>query len=200
MSIAANANLGFGIGSPSERIHVNGNVRVSGGFRAGDGVLVGPSYSFNGALNSGMWHSSGGDLNFSRAGVLVQSNTANQTLMRSGATSTPGMSFIGDPNTGWFNPTADVLAGSTGGFERLRIVSTGNAGFNTTAPSTTLHVNGPIRHAVYTVATLPAAGTVGSGTRAAVTDANATTFASIVAAGGANGVPVYSDGTNWRIG
>lgn len=51
-----------------------------------------------------------------------------------------------------------------------------------------------------TVATLPTAATAGAGARAFVTDANATTFASIVAAGGANGVPVYSDGTNWRIG
>lgn len=54
-------------------------------------------------------------------------------------------------------------------------------------------------HAV-TVATLPSAATAGRGTRAFVTDANATTFASVVAGGGANAVPVYSDGTNWRIG
>jgi hypothetical protein len=51
-----------------------------------------------------------------------------------------------------------------------------------------------------TVATLPTAATAGAGARAFVTDANATTFASVVAGGGANGVPVYSDGTNWRIG
>jgi len=51
-----------------------------------------------------------------------------------------------------------------------------------------------------TVATLPAANIVGAGSRHFVTDANATTFASIVAGSGANGVPVYSDGTNWRIG
>ena len=53
---------------------------------------------------------------------------------------------------------------------------------------------------VYTVATLPSAATSGVGARSFVSDANATTFASIVAAGGANNVPVYSDGTNWRIG
>lgn len=52
----------------------------------------------------------------------------------------------------------------------------------------------------FTVANLPAAATAGAGARAFVTNANATTFASIVAGGGANGVPVYSDGTNWRIG
>jgi hypothetical protein len=39
-----------------------------------------------------------------------------------------------------------------------------------------------------------------AGTRAFVTDANAATFNSIVAGGGTNGVPVFSDGTNWRIG
>jgi hypothetical protein len=52
-----------------------------------------------------------------------------------------------------------------------------------------------------TVAGLPAAG-IGSGTgsRYFVTDATATTFASVVAGGGANRVPVYSDGTNWLIG
>jgi hypothetical protein len=33
-----------------------------------------------------------------------------------------------------------------------------------------------------------------------VTDASATTFHSIVAGGGANVVPVFSDGTDWRIG
>ena len=52
----------------------------------------------------------------------------------------------------------------------------------------------------FTVASLPSASAQGAGTRLFVTDANATTFASVVAGGGTNGVPVYSDGTNWRIG
>ncbi len=49
-----------------------------------------------------------------------------------------------------------------------------------------------------TVAQLPAVGSAGR--RLFVTDATVTTFASIVAGGGANRVPVYDDGTNWRIG
>lgn len=49
-----------------------------------------------------------------------------------------------------------------------------------------------------TVATLPVVGNMGS--RNFVTDATVTTFASVVAGGGANKVPVYDDGTNWRIG
>jgi hypothetical protein len=51
-----------------------------------------------------------------------------------------------------------------------------------------------------TVSGLPAAATAGAGARAFVTDANATTFLSTVAGGGANKVPVVSDGTNWLIG
>jgi hypothetical protein len=53
---------------------------------------------------------------------------------------------------------------------------------------------------VYTVATLPSAATSGIGARTFVSDANATTFASTVVGGGANKVPVYSDGTDWKIG
>ena len=64
----------------------------------------------------------------------------------------------------------------------------------------TILTTGGVRQDTVTVANLPAAGTVGNGTRYFVTDATATTFASVVAGGGANNVPVYSDGTNWRIG
>lgn len=51
-----------------------------------------------------------------------------------------------------------------------------------------------------TVSSLPSASIVGVGARSFVTDATETTFATTVAGGGSNGVPVYSDGTNWRIG
>jgi len=54
--------------------------------------------------------------------------------------------------------------------------------------------------AVYTFATLPSAVTAGAGARAFITDASATTFASAAAGGGANKVPVYSDGAAWHIG
>ncbi len=59
---------------------------------------------------------------------------------------------------------------------------------------------GYIRTEALTVANLPSASIAGAGARAVVTDANAITFHSIVAGGGANAVPVFSDGTNWRIG
>ena len=50
------------------------------------------------------------------------------------------------------------------------------------------------------VASLVAAATAGAGARAFVNDSSVTTFGSTVSAGGANLVPVYSDGTNWKVG
>ena len=52
----------------------------------------------------------------------------------------------------------------------------------------------------YTVATLPSAVTSGKGARSFVTDALLPTFGSTVAGGGAVATPVYSDGTNWKVG
>ena len=50
------------------------------------------------------------------------------------------------------------------------------------------------------VASLPAAGTAGAGARAFVSDANDIVFNAVVAGTGANNLPVFSDGTDWRVG
>lgn len=52
----------------------------------------------------------------------------------------------------------------------------------------------------YTVTTLPSAVTSGKGARSFVTDALGPAFGVTVAAGGAIAVPVYSDGTDWKVG
>lgn len=51
-----------------------------------------------------------------------------------------------------------------------------------------------------TFAQLPSAATAGAGARAFVTDSNTAVFAAVVAGGGANAVPVYSDGSDWLVG
>jgi hypothetical protein len=50
------------------------------------------------------------------------------------------------------------------------------------------------------VADLPSASTVGVGSRAFVTNSSVSTFGTTVAGGGSIKVPVYSDGTNWKVG
>jgi len=53
---------------------------------------------------------------------------------------------------------------------------------------------------VFTVATLPGADTLGAGARAFVIDSSVSTFGTTVAGGGTTKVPVYSDGTDWKVG
>jgi len=57
--------------------------------------------------------------------------------------------------------------------------------------------NGIVTQQTYTVATLP---TGVAGSRSFVTDALAPAFGVAVASGGAVGVPVYHDGTSWKVG
>jgi hypothetical protein len=50
------------------------------------------------------------------------------------------------------------------------------------------------------VANLASAVLSGVGSRAFVIDSSVSTFGSTVAGGGSTKVPVYSDGTNWKVG
>jgi hypothetical protein len=51
---------------------------------------------------------------------------------------------------------------------------------------------------IYTVASLPDPAI--AGLRTFVSDSSVTTFNATVAAGGTNTVPVFSNGTNWKVG
>ena len=63
-----------------------------------------------------------------------------------------------------------------------------------------LTTNNNLLYSVYTVATLPSAATSGTGARTFVSDALGPTFGATVVTGGAVATPVYSDGTNWKVG
>ena len=59
---------------------------------------------------------------------------------------------------------------------------------------------GIVKTTAQTYATLPTAADAGAGARSFITDGNTATFGSQVIAGGANAVPVWSNGTNWYVG
>lgn len=76
----------------------------------------------------------------------------------------------------------------------------GDGGELSAAAMNSLNAGRAVKTSGFTVATLP---TGAAGDRAYVTDANAAFTAGIgavVAGGGANVVPVFYDGTDWRIG
>lgn len=136
------------------------------------------------------------------AGITVANantvNWVNGSYLFGGATTgavTGAFRLVGSGST-----TALNFGGDTSSCPTLKRSSTSIAvrlaDDSDDAPLTTLTV----KTKALTVATLPAAATAGAGARCFVTDANATTFLSTVAGGGANAVPVVSDGTNWLIG
>lgn len=65
---------------------------------------------------------------------------------------------------------------------------------------TSLSVTSYVKTTPVAVANLPAAATAGAGARAFVTDATSTTFNAALSGGGANSVPVFSDGSAWKVG
>lgn len=84
--------------------------------------------------------------------------------------------------------TNHSLTVRTNNVDRITVSNSGYASFSL-----------PPKVPTYTVGTLPSAATAGAGALAYVTDANATTYNSVVASGGSNKVEVLSDGSNWRI-
>jgi len=144
------------------------------------------------------------------ARALDAATTANNTAV--------GVDALGAVNTGANNTAIGMQAGDslTTGSNNTVIgydadvsaagvsneITLGNSSITSLrVPGLTLTAGAKwINSGTQTVAALVAAGTAGAGARAVVTDANATTFHAIVAGGGANVVPVFSDGTNWRIG
>lgn len=83
----------------------------------------------------------------------------------------------------------------------------GSVRFNPTTKTVEIYSNQAWRSVTgamaLTVATLPSAVTALAGARSFVTDSSvvaAGNFGVTVVGGGVNSVPVYSDGTNWRIG
>jgi len=126
-----------------------------------------------------------------------------------GVLSGPGITVVGyddnynTPRSAYFSVQDQSTATQQWDFG---ILGSGSNNFtirNRTADSTPFVVNtdGTVQFQVMTVANLPAATT--AGLKTFVNDSNKVAlgnFGNIVANAGSNVVPVYSDGTNWRIG
>jgi len=63
--------------------------------------------------------------------VPISGGTMTGVLaVTSGTAALPGITFTGDPDTGFWSPTADTIAASTGGTEHIRVDSSGDLKFN----------------------------------------------------------------------
>lgn len=183
--------LGIGTGAPAEKLHVYGNVHVSGGDRTiynrgnnylalGTNNVERMRIAHDGKVGVGavpyehfeVGHAGGARLAItdgggaSRKALLMQAPTASQS---------------------WARLLAYDYAGAAGLPLVLQDTGQGNVGVAVNNPTVRLHVNGPIRCGSYTRTTLPSAAAVGAGTMIWVTNP---------ASGAARAF--WSIGTDWR--
>ena len=143
---------------------------------------------------------SAGTLQIDGSAIFAASPTSNAVTSSAGTTITLANSFV--LNSAGTNVERVSLAGN---YSILNLVYDKT---NSTFAGTSLNAidyfqrlyTDNISFTVYTVATLPSASSYGKGTRAFVTDALSPTFGTTVVGGGSVAIPVYSDGTNWKVG
>ena len=205
-NIDGNGNVAIGSQSLQSSLHDSYNISIgyaSGGSLNGAGgnvfigtsagqsvstgannVLIGQnagSHISSGPYNICVGLGSGGSFHTGTFNTLIGTNAGNSLTTSDSYNTIIGGAF----GVAGQNNTLTIADGAG------NLFITGDASRNIT-------VTGWLRTSHVAVGSLPAAGNAGA--RSFVTDATATTFASVVAGGGANGVPVYDDGTNWRIG
>ena len=149
-----NNRLGLGTNTPDALLTVAG----VGAF--GDGATGFPSITNTGDLDTGFWFPLSNTIAASTAGVERIRITSTGEIgigtispdalltvagvgaFGDGSASTPSITNTGDLNTGLWFPTADTIAASTAGVERVRIDSLGNVGIGTTTLTHRLNVIG----------------------------------------------------------
>lgn len=124
--------------------------------------------------------------------LYIEGNYANS------GTAEPGGVFI----DGGYNSNTTTAGNVYFGTLRAGSVNIGKSGTNVNITGT-VTVSATLKTTATTLATLGSASSAGAGTRAFITDGNlvaAGNFGAVVGGSSGNSVPVYSDGTDWRIG
>ena len=152
-------------------------------FAVGSAGNTSTSYAIRIAGGAALWSPYGGAL--ALGGIGGAPALSIEGALGAGFTSTALLWWAASPTTGAYSQRDIALARGAANVLKVTNGSTGT---------------GYIKQDPVLVSELPAAATVGAGTRGFVSDATSTTFAAAPVGGGANTVPVYSDGTNWLIG
>ena len=148
-------------------------------------------------------------------GAMTFSGTTSSNSVFGSAITTGTIGIGGTAGTGTItvgqstvSQTTNIQAGATasGSTKTIALGTSGLAGSTTnisigsTTGTSITTINGIKKQQNYTVATLPSASTSGVGARSFVTDALAPNFNVTVVTGGTVAVPVFSDGTAWKVG
>ena len=213
--------LTLGQSTVSQTTNIGAGITVSGSTKAiniGQNGAAGSTTSIAiGSLTSTTTIAIAGSLTTTGATVINNTTASNTTInsasttgtLTIGAATQSGTIIVGQSTTG---QTTSISAGAmvSGQTKTINIGTAGLSGSTTniaigsavSGATSTTTVNGVLKSQVYTVATLPSAVTSGVGAKSFVSDASvvAGNFGNSVVGGGVLPCPVWSDGTNWKIG
>jgi hypothetical protein len=181
---------------------IEADLYMTFGATAPASIFLPGSNSLSSFLNGGYVYNWWGPYASPNSGSGMVGWTAPQSVsIFMGAAAQPADAFIGVRVVcaRVLNTNIASVSGTVGSFgedQSYHYLSNDQA----TAQFTGWSTSSPLVTNPVAVASLPAAALGNTGARLLVNNANSTTFGSIVAGGGTNIVPVYSDGTNWRIG
>jgi hypothetical protein len=193
MQVRSNDGTGMGMNAYGSILYSSGALNFHTGATVRDkdyptGGTIGVTIASNGNLMV----QSGAVSTSTTTGALVVTGGAgiSGNAYVGGNVNVTGTIYLGPSlTTGFASPSNTVLNINTNGAYTTAVIGSSNIGVIKTKSTV--------------VGSLPSAATVGEGSRAFVTDASVAAsgnFGSIVAGGGSNKVPVYTDGTNWLIG
>jgi hypothetical protein len=183
-----NANVVTFLGSGNSLVmSTTGNINTTAN------VSVGSRVSATGNVTGG---------NIVTAGNVTATGNVTGSYLLGNGSFISGVTFYSNSSVAAYLPvyTGDLQVGNITNSLGNAVGNVGNATgfFNSIFANT--YVGGTVKTGVYVTGNIPAAAAAGEGSRAFVSDATATTFASAYTGGGANKVPVYSDGSAWYIG
>jgi hypothetical protein len=198
------------LGDAAPRLSVTGNI-------TGGNILTAGSVSATGNLTAN--NISTGNISAVRlqndANLVIRSNVAGTlrnwtfdtlgdlnlpfsgNIVGSGGISANTGTFTGNVTAANFEGNISITGNITGTSANVTLVA---GEFSATFDNTGLLTAPVVKTTAVLYSALPLANTVGAGARAFVTDGNTNVFASTVIGGAGNAVPVYSDGTDWRVG
>jgi hypothetical protein len=125
MRIDASGNVGIGTSAPSTKLEVSGTITGTSFSGAGTGLTGTASININGTVGA----------TTATTGAFTTLSATGVTTVQAGTTALPAITTTGDTNTGISFPSADTIAFSTGGGERVRIDSSGILAVGTNAPT-----------------------------------------------------------------
>jgi hypothetical protein len=116
--------LSISAGGTSRIAIAESEVRTGVPFRALNGTVTAPAYSFANSTGTGLWTTSN-ELRASANGILSLQVATNSVRFNDGTAALPSLSFISDTDTGLYRASANNIAISAGGSTKLQISSSG---------------------------------------------------------------------------